>query len=50
MKAYPEAELWKLEGYGHVEGYTHPEYEKRLLDFLGSDGASERGADVSDPR
>ena len=34
VRAYPEAELWKLEGYGHVEAYTHPEYEKRLLDFL----------------
>ncbi len=20
-EAYPEAELWKLEGYGHVEAY-----------------------------
>ena len=34
VRAYPEAELWKLEGYGHVEAYTHPEYEERLLDFL----------------
>jgi pimeloyl-ACP methyl ester carboxylesterase len=34
LKAYPEAELWKLEGYGHVEAYTHPEYEGRLLGFL----------------
>ena len=50
MKAYPEAELWKLEGYGHVEGYTHPEYEKRLRDFLESDGLSERGAGFSDLR
>ena len=34
MRAYPEAELWKLEGYGHVEAYTHPEYEERLRNFL----------------
>ncbi len=34
VRPYPEAELWKLEGYGHVEAYTHPEYEERLLDFL----------------
>ncbi len=34
VRAYPEAQLWKLEGYGHVEAYTHPEYEERLLDFL----------------
>jgi dipeptidyl aminopeptidase/acylaminoacyl peptidase len=34
VRAYPEAKLWKLEGYGHAEAYTHPEYEERLLGFL----------------
>ena len=33
-KAYPQARIWKLEGYGHVEAYMHPEYERRLRDFL----------------
>ncbi len=33
-EAYPEAELWRLEEYGHVGAYTHPEYEERLLSFL----------------
>jgi pimeloyl-ACP methyl ester carboxylesterase len=32
--AYPEASVWKLEGYGHVEAYEHPEYKQRLLAFL----------------
>ena len=32
--SYPEAEFWKIDGYGHVEAYTHPEYRRRLLDFL----------------
>jgi uncharacterized protein len=32
--AYPEARLWKLEGYGHVEAYAHPEYARRLREFL----------------
>lgn len=32
--AYPEASFWKLEGYGHVEAYEHPEYGQRLRDFL----------------
>ena len=34
VRAYPEAKLWKLEGYGHAKAYTHPEYEERLLGFL----------------
>ncbi len=33
-KAYPEARFWKLEGYGHVEAYDHPEYARRLRAFL----------------
>jgi uncharacterized protein len=32
--AYPEASVWKLEGYGHVEAYEHPEYAQRLRAFL----------------
>ncbi|MGF1472634.1 MAG: alpha/beta hydrolase [Rubrobacteraceae bacterium] len=32
--SYPGARLWKLEGYGHVEAYSHPEYEERLSGFL----------------
>lgn len=30
----PDAELWRIGGYGHVEAYSHPEYRQRLLDFL----------------
>jgi len=32
--AYPDARFWKLEGYGHVEAYEHPEYAQRLRAFL----------------
>ena len=32
--AYPGATVWKLEGYGHVEAYEHPEYARRLRAFL----------------
>ena len=32
--AHPDATTWKLEGYDHVEAFTHPEYEKRLRAFL----------------
>ncbi len=35
-EAHPEAETWRLEDYGHVQAYTHPEYRERLLDFLES--------------
>jgi uncharacterized protein len=31
---YPEARLWKIEGLGHVEAYTHREYRQKLLSFL----------------
>jgi fermentation-respiration switch protein FrsA (DUF1100 family) len=34
LDAYPDASLWRLEGYGHVEAYRHPEYPTRLLEFL----------------
>lgn len=33
-EAYPEAGFWRLEGYGHVQAYTHPEYGERLSGFL----------------
>jgi pimeloyl-ACP methyl ester carboxylesterase len=32
--AYPGAVFWRLEGYEHVHAYEHPDYRKRLLDFL----------------
>ena len=32
--AYPDAHIWKLEGYAHVEAYQHPEYAQRLRAFL----------------
>lgn len=35
-RANPDAELWKLEGYEHVEAYDSPEYEEKLDAFLGS--------------
>lgn len=38
-EAYPGSEFWRLEGYEHVEAYTHPEYEERLLSFLERSGA-----------
>jgi uncharacterized protein len=31
---YPDAELWQIEGYGHVEAYSHPDYRQKLVDFL----------------
>ncbi len=32
--AYPTANVWTLEGYGHVEAYKHPEYARRLREFI----------------
>jgi fermentation-respiration switch protein FrsA (DUF1100 family) len=32
--AHPEARVWKVEGYAHVEAFEHPEYTRRLTDFL----------------
>jgi pimeloyl-ACP methyl ester carboxylesterase len=32
--AHPGARVWRLEGYGHVEAFEHPEYGRRLIDFL----------------
>ena len=32
--AYPDAEFWEIQGYGHVEAYNHPEYRQKLLGFL----------------
>lgn len=40
-KAYPGADFWRLEGYDHVEAYTHPQYREKLLDFLRSLEAQE---------
>jgi fermentation-respiration switch protein FrsA (DUF1100 family) len=34
VASYPDAEFWKVEGYGHVEAYSHPEYRQKLLDYL----------------
>ena len=28
------ASVWTLEGYRHVEAYEHPDYARRLVDFL----------------
>jgi alpha-beta hydrolase superfamily lysophospholipase len=33
--SYPDAEFWRLEGYGHVGACNHPGYRQELLDFLG---------------
>ena len=33
-EAHPEAKLWTLEGYDHVEAYTHPAYEEKIQGFL----------------
>ena len=32
--SYPDAEVWKIEGHGHVGAYAHPEYPRKLLGFL----------------
>jgi uncharacterized protein len=32
--SYPDTEFWQIEGYEHVEAYTHPEYRQKLLGFL----------------
>jgi uncharacterized protein len=37
VTAYPGAVFWKIEGVEHAEAYSHPEYRKRLLDFLESE-------------
>jgi pimeloyl-ACP methyl ester carboxylesterase len=42
-KAHPGATFWRLDGYGHVGAYEHPEYRERLLSFL--DEAVELGPD-----
>ena len=34
-KAHPDARVWILDDLQHVEAFAHPEYEKRLGDFLG---------------
>ena len=35
LAAHPGARFWRLDRYAHVKAYSHPEYEKRLLGFLG---------------
>jgi pimeloyl-ACP methyl ester carboxylesterase len=32
--AYPDANVWKLEKYGHVKAYEHPDYAQKLRAFL----------------
>ena len=32
--AHPEARVWIMDGYQHVEAFAHPEYEERLRTFL----------------
>ena len=32
--SYPDAKVWQIEGYGHVESYSHPDYRQKLVDFL----------------
>ena len=32
--AHPEARVWILQDYDHVEAFPHPEYEERLRSFL----------------
>ncbi len=41
--ACPEAAFWQLEGPGHVEAYTLPEYQERLLGFLQTEVFEGRG-------
>jgi uncharacterized protein len=33
-EAYPKASFWKLEDYEHVGAYEHPEYARRLREFI----------------
>jgi fermentation-respiration switch protein FrsA (DUF1100 family) len=39
--SYPNADFWKVDSFGHVETYSHPEYRQRLLDFLARVDAGE---------
>ena len=32
--AHPDARVWILQGYDHVEAFAHPEYKQRLRSFL----------------
>ena len=34
--AHPDARVWILQDYDHVEAFAHPEYEERLRSFLGT--------------
>jgi uncharacterized protein len=40
--AHPEARVWILQDYDHVEAFAHPEYEERLRSFLRSVKEAER--------
>ncbi len=48
-EADPEAEFWKLENYDHVEAYTHPDYEKRLNNFLEEAENSDTATSPAEP-
>ena len=41
-EAHPGAGVWILEGYDHVEAFTHPEYAERLRSFLRESGVKDR--------
>jgi hypothetical protein len=34
--AHPDARVWILQDYDHVEAFAHPEYRERLRSFLRS--------------
>jgi pimeloyl-ACP methyl ester carboxylesterase len=40
--AHPNARVWILQDYDHVEAFAHPEYEERLRSFLGTIAAERR--------
>jgi uncharacterized protein len=40
--AHPDARVWILQDYDHVEAFAHPEYEERLRSFLRSVKEAER--------
>ena len=36
--SYPDATFWEIEGYDHVQAYTHPEYRQEILRLLEIEG------------
>jgi uncharacterized protein len=44
--AHPDARVWKLEGYAHVEAYQHPEYAQRVRAFLLASRRRRKGVSV----